>query len=592
MERQHFANSGKWQALFTYQDKLFGGVKSKVYHQEFFISKEGKTNPLAELNAFIAALATSSPNQGYGLFQLPAACAFPARYQLLQNEWPNIFLPVNCPEFGKWRENLSLGDVYLVYSSSYPQNPASLFGHTFLRFDRNRKDLDQTGQELLGYSVGFMAVTDPRDNPALYTFKGITGQYLGSFQVRPHYVNIGIYNNGESRDLWEYKLSLSREQKILLEKILYEQVLGPGYPYYFFDDNCSYYLLQLLEMVDPTKEYFSKERFVVLPHETLQDVVKVNHLALSYYRPSLSKIIREQVNNFNAEQRREYQVGMDPNAAEIASDDRVLDALIDSWNELTYKKKANLLPAETTRRHQIFSERSKRHISLSKNHISNELKVANQHYAPHLAHASHRVSLGGNRRNQIMELGYGLHRRQDSLLGFDPLSFIDYLSFEFERNDASNYSWRRFKFIEIEALDDTSWIRPKLSWKIYSDFTNVDDHINPVISGGMGFSKIFDTHIISLFTSVQEEYHGEFRRWSHQFTLSPQLTLRKEKWTFDFIWKYGLEGGGERNNRFVPYHLEKASLHFYFIKNHALIYSVERSSRIAMNHFFRYEWRF
>ena len=75
-------------------------------------------------------------------------CLFPARYKILSNLWPNLFNTVECPKFDKWVKGLDVENVYLVFTSVYPNNPASMFGHTFLRFDRkSRGKLERTKEK-------------------------------------------------------------------------------------------------------------------------------------------------------------------------------------------------------------------------------------------------------------------------------------------------------------------------------------------------------------------------------------------------------------------------------------------------------------
>ncbi|MEZ4846078.1 MAG: DUF4105 domain-containing protein [Bdellovibrionota bacterium] len=75
--------------------------------------------------------------------------------------------------FDSWKQRLGATDISLIFASSYTNNPASMFGHTFLRVKRV-----QNGQEmppLLSYTVNFAAETGSKG--MLYTIKGLFGAY-------------------------------------------------------------------------------------------------------------------------------------------------------------------------------------------------------------------------------------------------------------------------------------------------------------------------------------------------------------------------------------------------------------------------------
>ena len=109
--------------------------------------------------------------------------------------------------FETWRTGISAEAVTLVYATAYLNSPASMYGHTFLRLSRATGD----GNPLLDYVMNFAADVDT-ENGLLYALKGVTGGFAGRFYVMPYYVKVQEYSNMESRDLWEYELTLSRAQ--------------------------------------------------------------------------------------------------------------------------------------------------------------------------------------------------------------------------------------------------------------------------------------------------------------------------------------------------------------------------------------------
>ena len=76
-----------------------------------------------------------------------------------------------------------------------------------------------------------------------------TGGFPGRFYVMPYYVKVQEYSNIESRDLWEYELSLSPAQVQRLVMHAWE-TRTTEFDYLFLTRHCSYQLLTLLEVAD------------------------------------------------------------------------------------------------------------------------------------------------------------------------------------------------------------------------------------------------------------------------------------------------------------------------------------------------------
>src|SRR3989338_413946 len=255
-ELKEFSESKQWKKILYYENQ-----KSLVIGDFYFLSTEGKFDPHSELNATIENLNKN------------VACAFPARTILINKKWPDLIPSKDCSLFEEFKKNLKGGKLYLVFASVYPNNPASMFGHTFLRMDRVESDKTEKSQNLLGYSFGFQAINPPNENAFLYTFKGIFGGYPALIQMKPYYMDIGIYNNGESRDLWEYEIPLSQEKKEFFIAHLWEVINTVGYNYYFFTENCSTFSLRLLEAIHPEIDFTTKNGLFVVPQETLKETV-------------------------------------------------------------------------------------------------------------------------------------------------------------------------------------------------------------------------------------------------------------------------------------------------------------------------------
>ena len=157
-----------------------------------------------------------------------------------------------------------------------------MFGHTFLRFDRAGQD-EHT--RLLSYAVNYGAVTGA-DNGVLFALYGLTGGYPGTYSIMPYHQLVRKYTDFENRDIWEYRLNLSAAEVRRLLEHLWE-LRGQYADYYFFDENCSYQLLFLLDVARPGSGLTDRFPLHAIPVDTVRAVLGQNDmLAGTVFRPS------------------------------------------------------------------------------------------------------------------------------------------------------------------------------------------------------------------------------------------------------------------------------------------------------------------
>lgn len=275
--------SRMWKLLGHYRPSALSGVTSDVDGPGFFLAPTGKTDPRAELHASLGALFSGTPDDS-------AQCRFRARYEWLRDTLDidtNRLPAAECPAFDSWRERLGARSITLVFASAFLNNPASMFGHTFLRLDRDRRG---EGADLLAYVVNFAA--DPTThNELLYLYRGTTGGFAGRFNTVPYYLKVKEYNDLDSRDLWEYELDLAPAEIHRALAHLWE--LGPhAMDYYYFDQNCSYQLLGVLEVARPSLRLTDAFPDVVIPAETVRQVVRTQGLVRARaWRPSNRRVM-------------------------------------------------------------------------------------------------------------------------------------------------------------------------------------------------------------------------------------------------------------------------------------------------------------
>jgi hypothetical protein len=285
--RKKLANERLWHLLLHYKSTLLGGVKSEADGTGFFLHPRGKVDPQGELEATLRAFFSSASRDDRRAknWQHPQ-CRFPARYDWLKTQLAfdsGKLSEQPCPRFAAWRTALDPGSVSLIFASHYLSNPASMFGHTLLRLNHSKR---QGSQSLLDYGINYAAITTTR-NGFLYAILGIAGGFEGRFANFPYYMKVQQYGNLESRDLWEYDLDFSQEQIDRMLRHLWE--LGSTYfRYFFFQENCSYHILSLLEVANPELHLTDQFTFTVIPSDTVRLITQQPGLVSKVvYRPSI-----------------------------------------------------------------------------------------------------------------------------------------------------------------------------------------------------------------------------------------------------------------------------------------------------------------
>ena len=99
----------------------------------------------------------------------------------------------------------------MVFVSGYLGNPASAFGHSFIKINQSNNE----NENLFDTSISYGALLPPDYTMFDYMVKGVTGGYDASYSDQYYYNQDITYSNQEFREMWEYRLRLTEEQKQL-----------------------------------------------------------------------------------------------------------------------------------------------------------------------------------------------------------------------------------------------------------------------------------------------------------------------------------------------------------------------------------------
>ncbi len=406
--------------------------------------------------------------------------------------WGLTFLSLvpkaTASELQNWKSSINADAVAIVFAGAYANNPASMFGHTFLRFFKRAKQNQRPGGDLLTYTAGYLAATDPNDSAPVYAYKGLTGGYAGVYDVGPFYLNVGLYNNAEARDLWEYTINLSPQEVDLLLTKLWELQHRSSRPYYFFTQNCAYGLLSLLESARPDLDLTSHLHGFVLPLDTLR--VLQSHGLLETesprFRSSVRRRLNEKIERMSLSQRMYFEQALgELSATQNSRDPLVLDALIDYWTYRNYKEKTFLPLNEKSLYEATLMARSQ---TLGDSVVSeNELKLKSAG-PPHLGHLTSWISLGAFQFQQskdntklfqgMVSARLGAHSLIAPADGYDDFAAIEYLGLDWGPE-------KRFLFASIYSLQEFNWAMKRFSWRVFAD---INTEGAPHLIGGFGLS--------------------------------------------------------------------------------------------------------
>jgi len=477
-----------------YRENLGGGYTSEVDDPEFFMAPTGKTDPQAELEVTLAKFFS---DELVGRSRQPAQCAFVARYHWLKSEMAfddRRLTPQTCERFRSWLAEMNPQSVTLVFASAYMNNPASMFGHTFLRIDQ-RGQTEQT--RLLAYTINYAA--DPGSASGLaYAFQGISGGFKGHFLTMPYYIKVQEYRDFENRDIWEYRLNLPAEQ--ITRMLMHAWELGNAYfDYFFFKENCSYHILSLLEVADPTLHLTDQFMAWTIPADTVRVITQQPDLVREVvYRPSRSTRIRRRAELLSEEERQWVgRIAQEPTAArsevsgqlpperqalilDVVSDYLLYRSVIDEEQASHYKEQNR----------SVLAARSGLRVK------SVDLLITPFVQQPELGHKTSRVGVGsGWREDEFFEelsVRAGYHDLLDPEIGYTPGAQIELLSFSFRHyNRRDQTRLERFKLGDIVSLSPMDSMFKPASWKINAGYETVNRQDcrycgNAYLNGGIG----------------------------------------------------------------------------------------------------------
>ncbi len=481
-----------WHVLLHYKPGV-SGYKSLVDDPGFFLAPDGKTNPETELDATIRAFFEPQGDEDKS-----AVCRFVARYEWITQrlDLDPAHLPVaRCRSFENFMDKVKPESVNLIFPSAHLNSPASMFGHTLLTIETANKS------KLLAYAVNYTAVTNETFGP-LFAVKGLFGLYPGYFSVLPYYTKLQEYSDVDHRDIWEYSLNLNGAEIRKMMLHIREMDSIPS-EYYFFDENCSYDLLFLLEAARPNVRLTDRVHGWLIPLDSVRMVEAEGFITGVSYRPSRTTKIKYLAAHLS-EDAQDNALALARGDIEEQKekgfrDDEKIKTLDLASEYLQYLYTKHQLPQEIYQERllKILKERSLLGASGDRS-----LPQIPTPVSPEKGHESNRFAVGagvrGDRGFAEMRIRPAYHDLMDCDDGYvegAQLIFTD-VAFRYYPSDR-RFILEYLDIIDIFSLTPRDRFFQPISWKVKTGLSRIParddkDHLSYGLNPGGGFAFKYD----------------------------------------------------------------------------------------------------
>jgi len=511
---QQLANDRFWISLGHYEAAKLGGWRSYVSDRKFFLAPDGNEHPDRELNATLQAMyGPASAGQQH------AQCVYPARTRWLKAQLNLTDLPaVDCSDFTQWFKDVSPHSAVMIFPAAYLNSPSSMFGHTLLRIDQADVQSDKTA--LLSYAINFGAYIEGSDNSILYAWKGLMGGYPGLFALVPYQEKLSEYRSLENRDLWEYRLNLSQAETERMVEHVWE-LKQIQFDYFFFDENCSYRLLELLQVARPSLRLTEQFPLTAIPTDTVKAVKEAGLVESIQYRPSRERELLSRAEPLSSDEQQWV--------LKVSADQQQLQA--PGFKALPRERQALIVDAayrlERYRANgqERDPQRAQRSFEL--------LRAINRNPAPELdipqpglpedGHQSRTWQAGLGTRGDRAFGEYGLrmayHDLNDNAESFPLGAQIEILQLKLRQYEGNDWQVQQLDLATIRSLTPRNELLQPLSWQVTGGLERVpgkhdDETLVSHVNGGAGGTWALGEDVLGFaLGTVRVEHNNDFAQF-------------------------------------------------------------------------------
>ncbi len=459
-------NDRYWHTLLHFKN----GV-SEIDDKKFFLSLHGKHDPKSELQATIKAL-LKDKNKIF--------CQFPARSQWILQKLPKLQEEIgnySCAEIDKIIEDYNPKGISLIFPTAHINAPASMYGHSFLRVDHDKKT------PLLSQAINYAAQTQ-ETNGLLFAYHGLTGGYEGKYSITPYYDKIKEYNDMERRDIWEYALNLNEEE---IKRLLYHQFELKDYyaDYFFFSENCSYNLLWLLQAARVDANLVDRFSIKAIPIDTIRAVHDEDFVKGVSFRPSKSKKINEIVKKID-DMEVAYEFLENGYKAELIKEKSASQKayILDLSSEmLRYKRAKNRIEKKEYVKDLMTILKQRSLVGVKSDYPVLEPS------RPLEGHKTSRLQFSLDEDSFLIAFKPSFHDKYDVERGFIEGAYINFFDLALRYEHGGDVKLEKFDIVNISSYAKRDIFFKSLSWEILFGFErNYKDEMQFQLKGGAGYS--------------------------------------------------------------------------------------------------------
>lgn len=178
-----------------------------------------------------------------------AACRFPARRQFILSALglsPEYIPKPQCEDYLLFKRKAPADNISLVYASENLSQPSSMMGHVMLKMSGENHDGIS-----VEHGISYFTILNSYNVPLLIWDSLVTGK-KGYFQISPYQEKLEFYLNKEQRNVWEYRLDFTDDQKQLFQNHIWE-LKTTNLKYFFNSYNCATVTKMLLRVGNAQK---------------------------------------------------------------------------------------------------------------------------------------------------------------------------------------------------------------------------------------------------------------------------------------------------------------------------------------------------
>ena len=365
----------------------------------------------------------------------------------------------------------------------------------------------------------------------------MTGGFAGSFSIHPYFLKQQEYKVKEDREIWSYQLLLNQNEidRMLLH---FWEIKDVHFNYYFFNQNCAYQLIGLLDAAKPSQ--YAREKFnkLALPVEILKHLHKKKLIKLVNYTQSFSSNFRSKVSHISDKDKDKILIISSGGVVESMSSE--LLSLSSEYLEHLIQKDIGDRKKTQELQHKLINAMSKKQPLFPKRKV---LPAK----GPEQSHNKSLVSLTRNKTNKTM-VGYrfGYHDHLDDVAGFSLGQNITLLDVEYELSLDKIDS---YQMVTIESLSVSDRFFKPISWRLSIRGERLPSDINKRLTHqvefGLGKSYLFKGFLAYFMLPIGADYN---KNYGFNLYVNPKIGLLYTNYSYNSLFELERRESTENQN--------------------------------------------